>query len=255
MNIEQLKKTAKEKPQDKTFYYIKFVLNEICTNNNPLHSTDFFHFCFFCLLHVFQSSVLFNSFFATCLCLIYIIRLIFLFLSFFLLLCQLFLHLIGYSWSIPVLCSFSPVFFPLPLQVLLILLIHDKFLILLYQLFISILQLFIFYFFYFSRVFDYLLFFFLYLVKCFLLIQQFFSYFTSPKSPSPPMVFPLCHLLSQALLQSVTFWPAIFEGFQLALQRGSPSPCWVLVLYCLYPEQLFQGFYLFLAGTGLILSL
>lgn len=111
MNIEQLKKTAKEKPQDKTFYYIKFVLNEICTNNNPLHSTDFFHFCFFCLLHVFQSSVLFNSFFATCLCLIYIIRLIFLFLSFFLLLCQFFLHLIGYSWSIPVLCSFSPVFF------------------------------------------------------------------------------------------------------------------------------------------------
>lgn len=147
MNIEQLKKTAKEKPQDKTFYYIKFVLNEICTNNNPLHSTDFFHFCFFCLLHVFQSSVLFNSFFATCLCLIYIIRLIFLFLSFFLLLCQFFLHLIGYSWSIPVLCSFSPVFFPLPLQVLLILLIHDKFLILLYQLFISILQLFIYLFF------------------------------------------------------------------------------------------------------------
>lgn len=146
MNIEQLKKTAKEKPQDKTFYYIKFVLNEICTNNNPLHSTDFFHFCFFCLLHVFQSSVLFNSFFATCLCLIYIIRLIFLFLSFFLLLCQFFLHLIGYSWSIPVLCSFSPVFFPLPLQVLLILLIHDKFLILLYQLFISILQLFIYFF-------------------------------------------------------------------------------------------------------------
>lgn len=147
MNIEQLKKTAKEKPQDKTFYYIKFVLNEICTNNNPLHSTDFFHFCFFCLLHVFQSSVLFNSFFATCLCLIYIIRLIFLFLSFFLLLCQFFLHLIGYSWSIPVPCSFSPVFFPLPLQVLLILLIHDKFLILLYQLFISILQLFIYLFF------------------------------------------------------------------------------------------------------------
>lgn len=171
------KKKQQKKPQDKTFYYIKFVLNEICTNNNPLHSTDFFSLLFFCLLHVFQSSVLFNSFFATCLCLIYIIRFIFLFLAFFLLLCQFFLHLIGYSWSIPVPCSFSPFFFPSPLQVLLILLIFDKFLILLYQLFISVLQLFIFYFFYFSRVFDYLLFF--TLLSAFFSSNSFFLFYFS----------------------------------------------------------------------------
>lgn len=159
MWIDECWTVKKKKTQDKTFYYINYT------------AQIFFTSVFF-LLCAFQSSVLFNSFFATCLCLIYIIRFIFLFLSFFLLLCQCFLHLIRYSWSIPVPCSFSPVFFLLPLQVLLILLILDKFLILLYQLFISVLQLFIY--FYFSRVFDYLLFFFLYLVKLFLLIQQFF---------------------------------------------------------------------------------